>query len=294
VAAAAAAALGDVAGVQEALADADFGPDAAELEARTGERYGLPAAFVGHSHEPLGASALVLSLLISRDQAVRDIQLRQVEASGTLGLTELVNTLAPGVHELGPSQRLPLVELCLPALKSMSARQYRNFKDTLLAVIKADQKTELYEWCLFQLLRHYLDPEFVQVKASRPRYHRLESVSGQLHIVLSVLAHEGSGSAEQAFRRGTEELGLDWLTLLPLENCSVAGFSKAAQELADCYPLLKPRILKAMALAASANGDVCDKERELVRALAAVMDCPIPDDADSPLADILTPALPAQ
>ncbi len=37
--------------------------------------------------------------------------------------------------------------------------------------------------------------------------------------------------------------------------------------------------------AASANGDVCDKEKELVRALAAVMDCPSPDDPDSPLAE---------
>lgn len=294
VAAAAAAAMGDVAGVQEALADADFGPDAAQLDAQTANRYTLPTAFVGHSHEPLGASALVLSLLISTDAAVRNAQLKQVEATGIMGLTELVNTLSPGVHELGPSQRLPLLELCLPALKSMSARQYRAFKDTLLRVIKADQKTELYEWCLFQLLRHYLDPEFVQVKASRPRYRRLANVAGQLQTVLSVLAHEGSGSAQQAFGRGTEELGLEKLTLMPLDQCSVAGFSKAAQELGDCYPLLKPRILKAMALAASANGDICEKERELVRALAAVMDCPIPDDADSPLADIRTPALPPQ
>ena len=288
---AAAAATAELSGTQEAQADADFGPDARELETRTGKRYDLPAAFVGYSHEPLGASALILSLLISRDRAIRDLQLDRVEASGTRGLTELVNTLAPGVHELGPSQRLPLLELCLPALKSMSARQYRAFKDTLLAVIKADQKTELYEWCLFQLLRHYLDPEFVRVKVSRARYRRLASVSSQLRLVLSVLAHEGSGSAVQAFQRGTDALDMGRLTLLPLDQCSVAGFSKAAQDLGDCYPLLKPRILKAMALAASANGDVCDKERELVRALAAVMDCPIPDDADSPLADILTPAL---
>ncbi len=99
------------------------------------------------------------------------------------------------------------------------------------------------------------------------------------------MAHEGSGAAEQAFRLGADSLGLDKLALMPLDQCSVAAFSNAAQELGQCYPLLKPRILKAMALAASANGDVCDKEKELVRALAAVMDCPIPDDPDSPLAE---------
>ena len=223
--------------------------------------------------------------VVGQDDEVRQKQLQLMGDSGVTGLEELVNTLSPGVAELGPNHRLPLLELCIPSLKTMSAKQYRVFKDTLLHTIKADRRTELYEWCLFQLTRHYLDPEFLAVKQVRYRYRRLGKVAHYLRVVLSVLAHEGSGSADQAFRRGADSLGLEKLTLMALEDCSVSAFSNAAQELGQCYPLLKPRILKAMALAASANGDVCDKEKELVRALAAVMDCPIPDDPDSPLAD---------
>jgi len=313
VAAAAAAAAGNVAGVQEALAqagnagqlldfdqedaaqfaesaagpanDADFDTPAPDDSTGARERAHLPPALVEHSRDPLGASALVLSLLVARDDAVRQKQLQLMGNSGVTGLEELVNTLSPGVAELGPNHRLPLLELCIPSLKTMSAKQYRVFKDTLLQTIKADRRTELYEWCLFQLTRHYLDPEFLAVKPVRYRYRRLGKVAHYLRVVLSVLAHEGSGSAEQAFRLGADSLGLEKLTLMALEDCSVSAFSNAAQELGQCYPLLKPRILKAMALAASANGDVCDKEKELVRALAAVMDCPIPDDPDSPLAD---------
>ncbi len=319
VAAAAAAAAGDVAGVQEALAragnagqyspeqyrsseqsafspseaedqpgDADFDTPPPEDSTGARERNVLPPAFIEQSREPLGASALVLSLLISPDSAIKQKQLALIGEAGVTGLEELVNTLAPGVRELGPGQRLPLLELCIPSLKTMSAKQYRVFKDNLLKVIQADRRTELYEWCLFQLTRHYLDPEFLAIKPVRYRYRRLAKVAHHLRVVLSVLAHEGSGAAEQAFRLGADSLGLDKLALMPLEQCSVAAVSNAAQELGQCYPLLKPRILKAMALAASANGDVCDKEKELVRALAAVMDCPIPDDPESPLAEFST------
>jgi Zn-dependent protease with chaperone function len=279
MAALAAAALEEV---EEGDAEFDRAPE--DVEAETATEHDIPVAFVRHSHEPLGAQALVHSLLISSDVDVRATQLAILEQSGVRGLTELVNTLAPGVLELGAPRRLPLLEMCLPALKSISARQYRTFKNTLLALIKADARTELYEWCLFQLTRHYLDPEFVQVRPSRPRYRKLHRVADHVRIVLSVLAHEGSGEAETVFRLGADTLGLDHLELLPRDQCSVAAFSKGVHELADCYPLLKPRLLKAMALAAGSDGRLSAVEREIIASIAAVMDCPVPYSlaADNP------------
>ena len=46
--------------------------------------------------------------------------------------------------------------------------------------------------------------------------------------------------------------------------------------MADCYPLLKPRLLKAMALAAGSDGRLNPAEREIIASMAAVMDCPVP------------------
>jgi hypothetical protein len=84
-------------------------------------------------------------------------------------------------------------------------------------------------------------------------------------------------AAASAPSRRRRALQLEGLTLLPRAECSVAAFSKAVHTLADCYPLLKPRILKAMALAAGDDGEVSATEREIVIAVAAVMDCPLPD-----------------
>ncbi len=259
--------------------DADFGPAPDELDERTAAREEIPLVFVRHSQEPLGAQALVYSLLISDDPAVRQEQLGVIGQTGISGLTELVHTLAPGVRELGAPRRLPLLELCLPALKAMSLAQYRRCKRTLLLLIRADRRTELHEWCLFQLVRHYLDPQYIQVKPSRPRYRKLEKVAFHLRVVLSVLAHEGSGETGQVFRLAADELGFDTMAILPRERAGVSAFSRAVHELADCYPLLKPRILKAMSLAAGADGRLNPAEREIIASMAAVMDCPVPVEA---------------
>jgi len=229
-------------------------------------------------HDPLGAMAAALGLLVVRDAEQRETALAAIREHGARGEDEAVLELLPELEALHPGQRFPLMALAMPALRAMSTPQYRQFKSTLLAVVRSDRRTDLFEWCLFQLLRHYLDPEYLQVKASRPRHAHLAKLRAPLRIVLSVLAHQGSGDSERAFALGVQDLDLPNLTLLPLDKCSIADFSRAVSTLADCYPLLKPRILKAMAVAAADDGQVNAVERELVVAVAAVMDCPLPED----------------
>lgn len=282
-----AAAMASMAAVEQLkpsppAADADFAEDAADqvatdYEAETAEDEGIPVALVRHSHEPLGAHALVSALLMSPEEDIYQRQMTVLQATQTRGLPELAHTLYPAVAALGAPRRLPLLELCLPALKSISFKQYRNLKNTLLRLIQADARIELHEWCLYQLVRHYLDPEFIQVKPSRARHKRLQRVAKELQVALSVLAHEGGGHAETVYQLGMQELGLSGVALLPREQCSVAAFSKAVHELADCYPLLKPRVLKAMSLAAGEDDHLTPEEKEIIAAMAAVMDCPSPE-----------------
>ncbi|MEM1188891.1 MAG: M48 family metallopeptidase [Pseudomonadota bacterium] len=237
----------------------------------------LPPTLRAAIREPLGAMAAALGLLISRNPQQRDAALAAVREHGARGEADAVVELLPALAELTPGQRFPLIARAMPALRAMSTPQYRQFKSTLLAVVRADRQTDLFEWCLFQLLRHYLDPEYLSVKASRPRYSHVGRVRGPLRVVLSVLAHQGDGDSERAFGLAVDELKLAQLSLLPLAECSVAEFSRAVTILADCFPLIKPRILKAMALAAGEDGQISAVERELVVAVAAVMDCPVPD-----------------
>lgn len=256
--------------------DATF-DDAPDLEQQTAAREEIPVALVRYSHEPLGAHAIILSMLMDTSESVRQVQFGVIAKADIQGLEVLVATVYPAVHELGAPHRLPLLEMCLPALKAMSEKQYRVFKKVLRDVVQADKHVALYEWCLYQLLRHYLDPEFVQVAPSRSRHRSLKAVRAQLCTVLSVLAYQDNTDPEQAFQMGTEALELPGLTLLPKNQASVSAFSQAVTELANCYPLLKPRILKAMSRAASADKTLSPEEKEIIASMAAVMDCPSPE-----------------
>lgn len=238
----------------------------------------IPTALLDAVHEPLSASAIALAMLIARDASDAAEAQQIIRDQGVRGQWELVEEFLLPVQRLCPGQHFPLLAAAMPALKSFSTPQYRQFKTTLLSVIRADQQTTLFEWCLYQLLRHYLDPEYLTIAQQRPRFGHLTKVKSQLRHVLSMLCYLGDGDSEVAFRIACDELGLGDLKPLAREDCSIVEFSRAVHDLAECFPLLKPRVLKAMALAAADDGEVNIEEREIVVAIAAVMDCPPPDD----------------
>lgn len=226
--------------------------------------------------EPLGAGAAALALLLVNAPRDYDAALALIGDQGARGQADMVAQIYPYIAGLHAGQRFPVMAAAMPALKLMSTPQYRQFKSTLLCVIRLDKRTDLFEWCLFQLIRHYLDPEFVRVQSSKAKYSKLTKVAPQLRTVLSMLAYQGTGSSGGAYSAGCHALELELGEMLTIERCDIASFSRAVHDLADCYPLLKPRILKAMAVAAADDGKVCPVERELITAIAAVMDCPLP------------------
>jgi len=226
------------------------------------------------TQNPLGAMALVLAL--AWDPAHDGTQERAVETANIDGLADLVRRWREPLRARSPAQRLHVLELCLPTLRVLSEDQYRTFRELLLSWISADGKTTLSEWCLFQMVRHYLDIELLGARPARPKYKNLTSVSKELAITLGTLAHLTEENTERAFQRGEDFLQLK-LIMPPASSLSVAQFGEAADILAACYPLNKIRILKAMAAVAADDGDISGLEITLVKAMAMVMDCPVPD-----------------
>lgn len=249
---------------------------AIEFEASAG---GIPDSLAEQARDPFGANAVAFGLLASEDHATREQQYALIEAAGVRGLAATTRELYPDIAALAPEWRLSLLELALPALKCMSPPQYTVFKEALLKLTRADRKVDLYEWCLYQVIRHYLDPEFRQVTPSKPRYRKPVHVQQAFGTVMSVLAWHGHRDEKDrvaAFTRGVETVGLYNLKPRPLEECGVSEFSKSVNQLADCFPLLKPRLLKGMAKCAAHDGVLSPREVEILVAVAAVMDCPVP------------------
>jgi Zn-dependent protease with chaperone function len=226
------------------------------------------------TRDPFGAMALVLALVW--DPTHEKTQLRALEAKPVTGLSVTIRRWCQPVHARTAAQRLTLLELCLPTLKGLSKAQYQAFRELLLEWISADGKTALGEWCVFQMVRHFLDPEFLDTPPSRPKHKTLRAVAEDLAVVLGTMASLTEEDTERAFQRGCALLKLP-LRLPERPELTVAHFSAAVDNLAECYPLLKVSILKTMAAVAGDDGVIGEIEITLVKAMAAVMDCPVPD-----------------
>lgn len=233
--------------------------------------------------EPLGAMAVVCCILLSRDEEVQKRQIEGIEFSKVKGLLNLVQQLYPQVRALTRDVHLPIVELALPALKCLSAPQYKQFRKTLLLLVRVDRKLELFEWCIFELLCHYLEPEFnkqVRKRSARaPLYKKVAQVAEPYRVVLSALFHHGENSVEEgerAFSRGLNTVGLYTGALLNKEDCTIDKFTASVEMLARSYPLLKPRLIKGLVDCAKQDGKITAIEREMISAIAAAMDSPIP------------------
>lgn len=226
--------------------------------------------------EPLAACAAMVSLFMSRDTEVRATQFDLVAGAKLEGLVSEFVQIDQQVSTMPTSDRLKMVELACAAIRQLSYPQYQNYKLLLKALIRADRVIELNEWVLFHLILHYVEPEFVRSASRSPRYRRLQQVNKQVTCVLSLLAHMSRGDPALAFAAAAADLGLKAPRLLPLAQCSVADFSKAVDDLGLLFPLVKPRVLKAMAVAARCDDAISPLEHELIYAVAAVMDCPVP------------------
>ena len=249
------------------------------LAGTLGTLQAIPSVLLTQAGDPFGATALVCALLLAPAGECRDQQLAYIQALPMKGLSIQVMELAPEVSALPVQFRLPLLELAMPALKCMSKEQYKQFKRTMLLMIRADKQFELFEWCLYHLVRHYLGGEFNDTPVSKPLFKTVKEVADAYRLVLSLLAYTGQEAADQvekAFNRGASTAGLYTATLMARSECQMDGFIQAVNQLANCYPLIKPRLVKGMFDCVCLDGEVRAQEKEMVLAIAAVMDCPLP------------------
>lgn len=235
------------------------------------------------AHEPLGAVSLVLSVLLNNNAAVMAKQLVIIEHNQKNWLQpskeskRLLDQLyaqpkAPGQH------RLQLLEIAIPSLKQMSLKQYRLLREIMKQMVQADGRIALFEWVSCQLVCQYCDRHFGLSKVLKPKYKTIKQLSPIYEIVLSRVVHYGDGKADaklEAFNKACNIAGTYTIQLLPIELCSQAKFTRAVRALGQAYPLLKPRLIKGFIGAAQADICVNEHEHQVIRGIAAVMDCPL-------------------
>jgi len=118
----------------------------------------------------------------------------------------------------------------------------------------------------------------IQKEQKRPpsvKYGSVDAVAGEAAVVLSLLAHSGQGGMT-AFEKGMAALGVPGGVLRSPSELNIGTVESALNELNLLAPLKKPLFIKACVATAMADDKLTLAEGELLRAICAALDSPLP------------------
>ena len=234
----------------------------------------IPPLLKEAAQAPFTARGLVFGLLLDRHRDLRNQQLALLSEHLTVADVSELNDIIITAADLDTNLRLPVIELCLAALKQLSPDQHAAFMSCLNVLISADQKVSLMEWAIYRIVLHNTVTDN-KLARNRP----LGELQAECQLLLSLLAYAGARSeqdAATAFAQAQTVLNFSNFTLLPRNSIKLSDADKALEQLNFTKPLQKPQLLKAMSECVLHDGQLSIAEAELFRAIADSLDCPIP------------------
>jgi hypothetical protein len=190
------------------------------------------------------------------------------------GFPDRAGDLYAQVEALSRQHLLTLAELAVPTVKAQPQAARDRFLAEYAALVECDQRVTLREFVLLTFLRQRLRPGAGEPIAAR--YRRIEELSDDARAMLSLVALASGRTTDKAFARGAGVLELGWNAPLPAEALTSGAISASFERLRQLAPLAKPALLRACMEAAMADGSLRLAEAELLRAVAATLDCPVP------------------
>ena len=104
----------------------------------------------------------------------------------------------------------------------------------------------------------------------------MEEVAADAHVVVSLIALAAGAGVQAAFDKGAAVLKLGWRSPMAAEQLTGATIGAALERLRHLAPFAKPGLLRACVETAGADGVFRIAEAELIRMVAATLDCPLP------------------
>ncbi|HCG8598609.1 TPA: M48 family metallopeptidase [Vibrio parahaemolyticus] len=228
----------------------------------------LPPELVDIAREPYSARFIAFDLIFDGS----DIQREMIKSYVPLASQ---STLLPWLdYDLPLHLRFPLLELALPALKSLSEAQKISLCKVLRELSETDNQYSLAEWCVINLLEKQLLASFGFIKQHKTLKQLEESVFWLLRE-LAWVSHSQADKAQRAYHCALAHLGFPEVKLEPAN--SNWHLSRAALELLlQLKPKDRRMFVKACRLAIESDGEITVAEGELYRVIACFLEVPEP------------------
>jgi Zn-dependent protease with chaperone function len=278
IAAGAGSRIGGIGVAQATRAVAQVGkPDTAHIEHAQAVRLALPPGARELTESPGGAQALILAMLISTDPAVRERQLQLLTKTTNAASVAVIQRVLPIAHDLNPMLRLPLLQRAFPALRRSTVPQRQSLARLVNELIHADNRIDVFEFCLAKLLEMLLNDE---LSASIPHGTlTLEDESNEISLLFATLAQIGAQDEQAA--RMAYEVGI--ASVLPMRRPPFAvtpdwqqKLSAALPRLEQLHPFAKKAVIEGLVKTVANDEMLMDDEAELLRTVCALLHCPLP------------------
>jgi len=225
------------------------------------------------------AACLWLGVGLAADPAVRAAQVEKIRS--TLGdpVVAAVQVLAGELAAIPVAQYLPLLQRALPALKALPEGRRAAIATLTTELARADGRISPLEYLLGALATGYLRDQLDPPRA--PGTLALDACAAELGTLFAVVASAGRDDgvdARRAYERGLA-------ALLPRERPEYAApdpvawpaaLDAALGRLAALRPAAKELLVDALGRTVLHDGSVRIEEAELLRAVCALLHCPLP------------------
>lgn len=242
----------------------------------------LPESLRLGIRETQTAQAILYALFLEEQNS--QIKEKQLSWLNQVQPEELVNSSVKfneEIAQLDSNIYLPLVDLTIPALRQLPLKECQRVCKCTQGLIAAKKQASVRDFVLRLILWHRLQPVIQPDCNIAVKFNSIEEIWSDCLIVLSALAQIGENnpsSAAYAFSSGIFQLrGATQLQkpFAPLK-CNFSQLKKSIENLRQTTPKLKQAVVEACAHTVLIDNKITHQEKDLLRAIAMTLDCPIP------------------
>lgn len=227
-------------------------------------------------HDHLEARALVYALIIADSlPGAHQAQMDHLRKSKGREFTVVVQRHLRELDGLPEKERLPLIDVVLPALSLLDVRERAEFLQNVRHLVVADGQITWFAFVTGWMVRRHLEPPEHLHPIDNPR-----RLSGAVSVLLAFLAsmEAKEGDARQGFVRAASAPGA-FAGLLTYPDAPMPDYLRledALRLLGGATYALRKDVLEAAARVVMVDRKVSPAENELMRLTAAALDCPSP------------------
>lgn len=240
----------------------------------------LPPAIRLAARQPAGAKALVLAMLLAKDPALRADQLRQLASNLEPEVYAHIQALQPVVENIPPELFLPLMDLATATLKTLPAGELKIFGRRLQELVESDGTITLFEYMAQWIIKAQIKSRLGKITAGWFVSPDLRHWTPAMRVIISTLAYYGKNDADAAaaaFQAAGQKIPFQQdVQLLPRDQCGLQQVDRALTALRPAAGRIKKLLLEACSAGVAHDGKINLGEAELLRAVAAALDCPLP------------------